>query len=217
MDWLNWTSRTRRKMSKLAKRNLILKATIVNVRTHPRTLRTPKNWWRMILFSSYTSHAYSDLKLDESIDKLKPVPKSYSCQPSNAPSNVKNAQKLVKNEPGLLLHPTCPLRPQIKRRILCQLTKRNLILKPTIISLRMRSRTSRTPKNWWRTNLFSSCISHVSSDLKSQGGYWVDWQNETWSWNWQLSAFERATKYRERPKNRLRTHLLSPLLLQTWL
>ena len=58
-----------------------------------------------------------------SIDKMKPVPKSYDCKLSNAPQNAENAQELAENEPVLLLYITCPLRRRIKRRILSQSPK----------------------------------------------------------------------------------------------
>jgi hypothetical protein len=45
----------------------------------------------------------------QSINEIKPVPESYDCQLSNAFLNIKNTQKLVDNEPILLIYNTCPL------------------------------------------------------------------------------------------------------------
>jgi hypothetical protein len=47
---------------------------------------------------------------NQSINEIKPVPESYYCQSLNAPLNIKNAQKLIENEPILLIYNTYSLQ-----------------------------------------------------------------------------------------------------------
>jgi hypothetical protein len=68
-------------------------------------LRMPKNWLRMNLFSLCIIHVPFNIKLNDEYlvnQQIKPVPESYDCQFSNASLNIKNAQKLIENEPILL-------------------------------------------------------------------------------------------------------------------